>query len=324
LATATRGLKARKVKIKQDLGEATSRVEAEQAVAEKREKSARIGEYIQQLVGSGMNAETLAAIIEQQGLMPEGMTREQFVSDLNAFFLPRVRRGKKVPKLQAQKLRADLAKALMEKPKQTGKPELANPGRQEGARRLVDVVDAHLAQAGYPAPQTVKKWRSEGRRIANDPKRRREIETALKAGTPLQTGSQTVAAMEIYNEAANKAMKSPNLKNIAEAAVYATGYRLGRSETARVMRAGVDQMKTPAERMAEFARRSLTTPPSKVSTAQQAHQESQEWEADSGKPAPVSPELKAWSEDVQKILEKWKKLGIDPAKIDEAIARSPR
>lgn len=320
LGEATRGLKARKINIKRELGEATTRQEAERAVAGEQQKAQRVGEYIQSLLSAGNTPEQLASMLAQQTGKPESEIRQ----GLDALFLPRAGRGRRRPRIQVAKIRADLARALVESPKVTGRPELASPGRKEAARRLVDVVDAHLEQQGFPAPQTVRQWRREGKKIARDPARRKEIQTALRSGTPLQSGAQTAAAIELYNEAADAAMKAPNSANLAEAATLATGYRLGRTETARVMRAGVDQMKTPAQRMAEFARRAMTTPPSKVADAQKRHQEAEGWEADSDQAPPMSPELKAWADDVAATLKRWKDAGINPAQLDEAISRSPR
>lgn len=278
LGEATRGLKARKILMKKEMGEAVTRQEAEAKVTEAAE------------------------------------------TEVKAAFLPKTA----PPKLDPEQLRESLIQALQESPKVTGRPELASPGRTEKARRLVDVVDARLEQLGYPKPQTVKQWKREGKKIAANPERRAEIETALRTGTALESGSQTYAAIEIYNEAADKAMQTPTLKAIANAAQIATGYRLGRTETARVMRAGVDQMKTPAERMREFGRRSMTTPPSKVADAQRRHQEEQGWDPASGDPAPMSPQTKAWAEDVAKTVQKWKDDGLDPSKLDEAVSKSPR
>ncbi len=319
LAEATRGLKARKINMKKKLGEATSRQEADAAVTAKRESAERAGNYLQTLIKDGMRPEALARLLAQQ----TGGDEQQIQSDIKSLFLPKAT-GRRLPKTSASKLRSELTSALLENPKITGRPELANPGKKEAHRRLVDVVDAHLEASGYPKPQKVRQWKSEAKKILKDPGRRKEVETALKTGTALQSGSQTVAAIELYNEAADKAMKAPNAQNLSEAATLATGYRLGRTETARVMRAGVDQMKTPAQRMAEFARRSMTTPPSKVADSQKRYQDQEGWDPEAGKSAPLSPEMTAWAEDVAGTLAKWKKAGIDPAKLDEAVAKSAR
>ncbi len=296
LSEATRGLKARKIRIKKSLGEATTRAEADAKVSENiGDKAARVNEYIQEMRAQGVTPEQFADILD----IP--------VNEVKGF-LP-IKPG-------LSTLKADLDQALKDSPKVQGRPRLANIGQGEGARRFLDVVDQHMENMGIPTRQTVAGWTQEGNQIYQDTARRGEVDAAMRAGTAFQTPGQTMAAFRLYNDSAKRALSDPSAANLADAAELASGYREGRTETARVMRAGFDRLKTPSERLAEFGRVAVTTPPSAVATAQKTHKD--------GGAQGNSPELEAWITDVRATIQKWKDDGIDLDNLPDALAKSAR
>ncbi|MFP3423377.1 hypothetical protein R0K19_28850, partial [Bacillus sp. SIMBA_161] len=62
--------------------------------------------------------------------------------------------------LSPEEAQRRLVAAMMENPKVSGRPELANPGEDEQSRRLLDVIDAAMEEEGAPAQQTVAEWKS--------------------------------------------------------------------------------------------------------------------------------------------------------------------
>lgn len=213
-----------------------------------------------------------------------------------------------------QNFKNDLAKVMAEAPKVTGRPELANPMDTEPRRRLQDYIDGRMEQAGQPEKQTEAQWRRQGQKILADKAKRADLEKRLTAREPLESPAEEVAAQEILRERAEEVLRNPNQQNILEIQRLAMGRRAGRTEIARIMRAGVDAIKAPADRLSEYIAASITELPENLAAR------IAKAEAD-GKLAEADKIRREWSDRWLEMLARWKKEGIDIETIDQRIAQ---
>lgn len=251
-------------------------------------------------------------------------------------------------KMKVTDFQKRLLSALKEKPKVTGRPHLANIGLTEERRRAVDVVHQAMKDEGVPSRETQAEWDKEGAAIAADPAMRAKLEQAVLSGEPLNA-TETSAAQIVGNEHAEKAVTSlaagkPSKTAWGMMIAFTRGYTEGGTELARAMRARVDRMKKPGERMKEFALKAIATMPrgmrDKVAKLEgeigkaEAKAEAATKAGDVALVAFHEGVVSKKQEQIDKISEghmnaaeamlaKWKKAGIDIMKIDQFIDDNP-
>ncbi|MFW6337272.1 MAG: hypothetical protein ACOC3G_09105, partial [Phycisphaeraceae bacterium] len=228
--------------------------------------------------------------------------------DDNQYFLPEKR-------LSPEEAQRRLIAAMAENPKVSGRPELANPGEDEQSRRLMDVVDAAMEEVGLPRRQTVAEWKSKASAIMQDPAQRQMVEQTLDQGHPMQAPEHTYAAKQIWNERANEAMSSmdPDVWRRALASGY--GWRQSGTQSARVLRARLDDIKAPEERIKEFVVTTLTDPPRRLLGKKKR--------GETGLPPIETEAMQRYMEAVGEMFQRWKRQGLDWQKIDGLLAANP-
>jgi uncharacterized protein (UPF0147 family) len=236
---------------------------------------------------------------------------EQFYDQPKMSFLPAKPTGKQMS--DAQKKLIDI---LAENPKVTGDPRLANPQNVELRRRFQDLVDQVRKDAKLPTKETFGEWERDGKKMAADPKERQRIVDQMESGTPQSSGAEVAAGKEILNDVTSRWFKNFNSADFTTAFEYAWGWRSGRAETARVLAAGADRIKKPGQRLAEFVKNSVMTPPPKVAKVYEAAK-------DIGDIAGKDAAIDKWRKSVEEMFERWKLAGIDPSKLDQEILDNP-
>lgn len=233
----------------------------------------------------------------QTMFQPEGRTDPAAQTDVNRFH-------------------ADMARVLAEQPKQTGRPELANPMETEATRRLMDYVDELRKQAGVPAHRTDQQVRQEADRLLSDPKKKAAVLEAVRAGR-LLGDTEVLAAQDILNEQADKVFKEKSLSSILDLQRTGSGYRDVGTGTARALRIRYDKIKTPAQRLREFAAGALSTLPDDIQRKVKGLE-------DAGKTSEADRTRMEYGERGLELLENWAKHGIDIDQLTEEQAGDAR
>jgi hypothetical protein len=133
-----------------------------------------------------------------------------------------------------------------------GRPDLANPGQTEDARRAVRNVQTEL---GDPE---ARKW-NEVSRIANTLDATAVAKIVL-AGAELND-AETFKAVDVMQDAAADAVKSGNWKQMSE---LARGWIQGGTELGRAMAARRDRVQTPEARLLQAIALGMAVPVGKV------------------------------------------------------------
>jgi len=145
--------------------------------------------------------------------------------------------------------------------KTRGRPDLANPGRTDAARALVDDVDEARNRSGRPpvVPDTV--FRSEARRRieADRDKEQRLLLQMARQGVPFGP-TETYMAKEITNQLAVESLASGDVDQMEQAMQFADAYRESGTVQARAFRQRRDEVMTPQERMQNALTNMLTLP----------------------------------------------------------------
>lgn len=131
-----------------------------------------------------------------------------------------------------------------------GRPELANPGETQFARDQIDQIDQERKQAGVPErlPNEVVRARAEQRLAQNY---EAEVQAVLRGDAP--PGPDTTAIANLaYNAEAVKAMRG-DPSAILRAYELGKAYRERRTDVARELQIGVDQVLTPEGRLGYVA-----------------------------------------------------------------------
>jgi hypothetical protein len=151
-----------------------------------------------------------------------------------------------------------------ENPKESGRPELANPGgKDETTRRAVDTVDQIREDAGIPRPQTFEEWDDRARqRLADDyeGERARLLSGRANFDDPVTV---RMGMMLIEREGA-KVLRKGSASDLVRFGQLVYEYRTARTETARALAAGRDKALSPEERMSEFLKESILMPDEKT------------------------------------------------------------
>ncbi len=214
------------------------------------------------------------------------------------------------------KFYSDLQKIMAESPKQTGRPELANPMEGEGARRLMDYIDEQRVIAGKPQKRADAQVEREAKKLLSDKTQTQDLKKTMRAGEMLND-TQMVAAHEVLNEQAKKVFKDHTLSNVVEIQALGRGYREGRTGVARALRIGFDRSKTPSERVQEFVSGSISQIPTQL-IEEIGKLESKRLSEKADKIA------KDHAARTVEMLEAWKKSGIDLDTLTDEQARDPR
>ncbi|MBK1883669.1 DEAD/DEAH box helicase family protein [Luteolibacter pohnpeiensis] len=141
--------------------------------------------------------------------------------------------------------------AFSDQGKVIGRPDLANISADPKVRGEMDVVD-EMRKFTYQR-ETKAKWEAEGRRMA-DASEDAVVENWLQqaySNDGRSVNPEDVAAAMIVMERRAKAAGNDISKH-ADNAVFMNAYREARSTQARVLAAGYDRSKTPAERNREY------------------------------------------------------------------------
>lgn len=188
-----------------------------------------------------------------------------------------------------------------------GRPDLANPATDAGARELVDEVDEERNQAGIPNKKGDDVTQAEADAILKDPVK---AEADIRAATQL-SDAQTIAAKTLLNRKAAKAMQSGNQKDITEAMRLIEAYRDTGTEQGRALRQRQDPVESPAERLARMISEAILEPP-------QAIREKRTQLRKDGNDAAADKLNEEWAKRFKDLKEKLKALGIDIENLNEA------
>lgn len=209
-----------------------------------------------------------------------------------------------------------LNKVLAEKPKETGRPELANPMDTEQTRRLMDYLDEMRKAAGKPAKQGDSVIQTEAKAILKDKTRSAQVKKMAQDGMPL-LAAEVLAAKEMLNVEAAKVFKKPTLTNILAFQKMGTGYRKVGTETARALRIRYDKLKKPAERMVEYVTDGLMSLPKSIADRVAALEVK-------GKTNMAEKLRREYGARAAEMLADWQKAGIDVDNLTDAQAKDPR
>ncbi len=273
---------------------------------------AQFSQSYDRMVGGDQFSESAQIAQEKLGdLFPDLDFAQMGDPDDNAYFLP-----SRPERLTPEEAQRRLLAAIAESPKVQGRPELANPGETEQQRRLMDAIDAAMAEQGLPERQTVAVWKSGAARILQNAGERAAVEQMLDAGAAFEVPEQTYAAKAIWRERADAALAGTDEDAWRSAIAAAYGYRRSGTETARVLRSRLDEVKSPAERIAEFVASTLTDPPQHLLGKRRRGDEG-------GIPPIETAAMKRYIEAVEEMFARWKRQGIDWRAIDATLASNP-
>lgn len=207
----------------------------------------------------------------------------------------------------------DLAKVQAERPKITGRPWLSNPMRTEPSRRIQDMIDQRLKEAGEPVPETFKQWQERANAILRDRNRAADLEARMRAGEPLRGPEEEFAAQELVNRAALDVISNPSKPAMQEVWDLAAGRRTGRTEIARILTAGRDPQKGPRARLSEYVAGMMAEVPASI-------RERIERAEAQGKTKKAEKIKSDWSDRWMKVLRELQDKGLDPSKLQDIDA----
>lgn len=142
-----------------------------------------------------------------------------------------------------------------------GRPDLANPARDEGVRRQIDRVDEMRKQQGLPTVKHLEESRQEAEVLMRHPAQvKAKLLRRAADGIPL-TDAETIAAKELLNREGLKALKSGDAEKLAEFGRLVEAYRDTGTAEARSFRARFDPIEKPAQRRQRALMEALLTPP---------------------------------------------------------------
>ncbi len=142
-----------------------------------------------------------------------------------------------------------------------GRPDLANPGLNDEARRGMRVADEYT----YKDQERKRDEDTIAEAATLD---RDKVRQKIMAGQGL-SDAETLAGQEIITEAYGEAMRSGNLGAMRRAVKLAHGWRVGGRELARSMRMRRDQMQTPAQRFEQALGAAFILPNKNVTSIQE-------------------------------------------------------
>ena len=132
------------------------------------------------------------------------------------------------------------AKATLAGEDKTGRPDLANPGLTEEARRGVRVSDQYAYN--YPEAKRDEETLKEAAALDGG-----QVAEKILAGRGL-SDAETLRGQELVTEAFNTALNTGKIDDMRTAVRLAHGWRIGGRELARALRMRRDRLQTPAER----------------------------------------------------------------------------
>ena len=210
----------------------------------------------------------------------------------------------------AEDFRRRFEAALEEEPKETGRPELANPAETEEVRRGVDVVDQEREDAGQPQEQSFEEWREEADRMLEGD-REGVKERLFSVG--MESAADVMAAKRLIEEEGLEALEAGDPEQIKGFARIVHSYREQRTETARALAAGRDPKKTPTERQKEFLVEAIVKPSKDTARELDAAETEEE----------IERILDRHAGEVQHIKDVLADMGIDPTEMTEAELADP-
>lgn len=193
-----------------------------------------------------------------------------------------------------------------------GRPELAIPATAPEARQLVRETDEARKQLGVPErrAEIIVEQEAQARLQADYAGERARLLSASRSGREFRDTDVRIARTIITQEGV-QAIQSGDAKAIDDAVDLIWSYREARTETARAMRAGRDPVETPAQRQGRTIVEALLTPPSRITHKIEAALER-------GKDAEAERIRGLWREDINRLREKLKLLGLDLDRLNES------
>ena len=168
-----------------------------------------------------------------------------------------------------------------------GRPELANPAKDQRVRNLVDEVDQARKDAGDPGLRKDTEVQREARELLDQHyiKTKNALLRAGREGGQLND-VETIAAKELINREGLKALKSGDTSKINDAIALIVAYRQTGTEQARGFRQRRDPVETPRQRRQRMIMEALLTPSKNY-------------------------KLEEWAKKIPDLLYHLKKLGVD-------------
>jgi len=142
-----------------------------------------------------------------------------------------------------------------------GRPDLANPGLETQAREFADEQDEAMNQRGMPERKADADRQRGAERLLKDYDATHDrILNAGKTGGQLND-EETIAAKSIYTRKSIEAMQHGDVQELADAMSFHEAYRRTGTEAGRAMRARIDPIENPAERIARLISEAILSPP---------------------------------------------------------------
>ena len=214
----------------------------------------------------------------------------------------------------------EIAKVSKEAPKVTGRPELANPMDTAPTRSMQDIIDERMKLSGEPQKQTEAQWRRGAKAILADPTKKAELRARLEGEGVPASPAEEVAGQIMAEEIAQQIWAKGEAATVAEVKDlqdFASGRRRGRSELARIMRAGVDRHQTPKDRLRGYINDSMANRPPHV----QVQIEAAEVKGDKAKADKLANE---WAERWHAVILELEAKGLNPENMTDAEAGNER
>ena len=209
-----------------------------------------------------------------------------------------------------------------------GRPDLANPVRDEEARRVVDAVDAAREAREEPVPQkdSVVGEEAQARLDEDYEGEKRRLVNAARMGEPPRDAVDVIVAKRIVEREAISALQTGDSEALTAAMVVTEAYRDQGTEQGRAFRARRDEFESPAERAAHFVTMAMVSPTASARRELEKQKEllqkasPKERQSILGKIAEILTREASTSE---KIVHNLRKQGIEPSQITDENMHDP-
>lgn len=195
-----------------------------------------------------------------------------------------------------------------------GRPELAIPATDPGARQLVRQVDELRKAAGIPEVRRDVEVEREaiGRIEADYPGERQNIVDAARQGRQFND-VETRIGQEVIGREGAKAFESRDLGDMETVARLVDSYRDVRTETGRALRQGRDPLGEPVEKRRERTLvESIAESPPKIQKKIRRAKER-------GDTAELNKVYGQWAKEMDKLVHRLEQMGLDMKDLDQVL-----
>lgn len=210
---------------------------------------------------------------------------------------------------QTAAVSATFQRALSEKEgeRTIGRPDLANPGKTEPVRRMIDAIDEERGKPETRKDSDVIKEVDDKLAADYEGEKKRVFDLAKRVGTGGLNDVDTAIAKRIIDREGFEAVRSGDPDALYRQIQLTNAFRFTGTEQARAFRQRRDLTKTPAERQKAYVLEALFTPPKtirdKVDKADDTERERL---------------LRDWTRQMNRVKKQLKDLGLDLENMTDA------